>query len=307
MPRRRILREYRVDRVDIVRRGANRKRFHLFKEEVDMPDEYTEEEVEQMVEVITKAPEGFDEDAMLVGIEKIEKSTLSPEARKAVCGTVRLLDATKDALPKGIKRMLNSLQGLVKSTNGKKTDYDEIANPTKPVKPKVRKDDGNVDPALLDEVVADLVKDDALSPEVRELLNTVVGSNRELRKDVSLERDARLKKDYEVKAGEFESLPLSKEDLASVLMWLSKDAEGDNTDPVEKILGLFAGCNEIIKEAEITKELLHVIPGDDADPNTPIILKKATEGEESLIAFVKANPREYDNYLRDQRKRTRGL
>lgn len=312
MPKKRILKEFKVNRVDIVRRGANRKRFHLFKGEDGMPNEFTDAEVEQTMEVIAKTPEGFDEDAMLTGIEKIEKSELSPEVRKTVVGAVRLLGASADTLPKGIKRMFKSLQDLAKGTNGKKADYDEITNPKKPEKLEVRKSDGSVDSAQLDDAMAALIKDDTLSPAVRELLSavtdsnkTLTDSNKTLRKDVGVERDARLCKEYETKASEFDSLPLSKEDLASVLMWLSKDVNGESAEPVKRILGLFAGCNEMIKEAELTKELSPTIdPVSVDDPKTPVILKKAAEGEEELLKFVRANPRQYDQYVKDQRRRS---
>ncbi len=297
----RIITRAKVPRVDLVRRGANRKEFFLKKGE-DMSD-FTDDQLQAMLVTIANG-QGWDEERLFDGVKEVEKSEINDDAKLAVVAALRLLTKHVQGLPKGLQRAVGALHALSKTEKGaslEKSEYKELLeSPVQKIPVQIRREDGTVDPLKMDVLTAQLIKGDGLAKEVKDLLEGLSDSNKSLAKAATEERLARLRKEYVAKAETLDGLPVSAEELAGMLMWLSKSV--DISTEAKALANLLPACDAAMKELKLT------VPYSVVDSPAPglsgELLQKAAEGENQLLEFITKNPAAYNRYVDEQRRRS---
>jgi len=276
--------------VSLVPRGANKKKFLIFKE-VDSPMEEilkavleTELENESRVEEVLKA------------------AKLSDKAKGAVKGALRLLNAYKDELPKDIMKTLAELADYgypapTEKAKGKK-DEEEDEKKKYGYPAPTKKEDGSYDFSSIPEEVRPAVE--ALWKEQQE----AVKKAEELEKVLKEERDKQLRKEYIQKAAdEFANLPTKPEEFGLVLKGLAEKAP----EEYAKLEGVLKAANEAIEAGALYAEVGRggAPAGDSAVAKVEamaagLVQKDANLSRADALAKVLAeNPQLYEQYRKE--------
>jgi len=265
--------------VSLVPRGANKKKFLIFKE-VDSPMEEilkavleTELENESRVEEVLKA------------------AKLSDKAKGAVKGALRLLNAYKDELPKDIMKTLAELADYgypapTEKAKGKK-DEEEDEKKKYGYPAPTKKEDGSYDFSSIPEEVRPAVE--ALWKEQQE----AVKKAEELEKVLKEERDKQLRKEYIQKAADF----------GLVLKGLAEKAP----EEYAKLEGVLKAANEAIEAGALYAEVGRggAPAGDSAVAKVEamaagLVQKDANLSRADALAKVLAeNPQLYEQYRKE--------
>ncbi|MBW2672592.1 MAG: hypothetical protein JRD89_04135 [Deltaproteobacteria bacterium] len=277
--------------VSLVPRGANRKKFLIFKEDDTAMEEIlkavleTELEDEQKVEEVLKA------------------AKLSGKAQNAVKGALRLLNAYKDELPKDIMKTLAGLAGYgypapTEKQKDKKDEDEEDKKKKYGYPAPTKKEDGSYDFSGIPEEVRPAVE--ALWKEQQE----AVKKAEELEKILKEERDKQLRKEFIQKAAdEFANLPTKPEEFGLVLKGLAEKAPEEYT----KLEGVLKAANEAIEKGALYAEIGRggTPAGDSAVAKVEamaagLVQKDANLSRMDALAKVLAeNPQLYEQYRKE--------
>jgi len=284
------LKDLDVVEVSLVPRGANRKKFLIFKEDDPPMEEIlkavleTELEDEQKVEEVLKA------------------AKLSDKAKGAVKGALKILSAYKDELPKDIMKTLAGLAGYgypepAEKAKGKK-DEEEDKKKKYGYPAPTKKEDGSYDFSGIPEEVRPAVE--ALWKEQQE----AVKKAEELEKVLKEERDKQLRKEFIQKAAdEFANLPTKPEEFGLVLKGLAEKAPEEYT----KLEGVLKAANEAIEKGALYAEIGRggMPAGDSAVAKVEamaagLVQKDANLSRMDALAKVLAeNPKLYEQYRKE--------
>jgi hypothetical protein len=243
--------------VSLVRRGANKKKFAIFKSEEGMADNL--EELEILKAVVETPMEQEPNPA------EILKAELSDKALTAAKGMMRLASAFKDE--PGMEQILGklaSMSGIKKpekqdkacpKTEKKKSESKEGDKPLDFKKEEPKGDDGMKD----EDTVKTKKSLDDLPDEMKLQVEKLWKSHDEaikkaegLEKVLKAERDERLKKEFIAKAEvEYDRLKAEPKELGEVLKSLHT-LDHELGAKVEEIL---KSANEVIKQADAFKEI----------------------------------------------------
>jgi len=276
--------------VSLVPRGANKKKFLIFKEDDSPMEEIlkavleTELDDEQRVEEVLKA------------------AKLSDKGRNAVKGALRLLNAYKDELPKDIMKTLAELAGYgypaptEKAKDKKDEEEDKKKKYGYPAPTK--KEDGSWDFSGIPEEVRPAVE--ALWKEQQE----AVKKAEELEKVLKEERDKQLRKEFIQKAAdEFANLPTKPEEFGLVLKGLAEKAP----EEYSRLEGVLKAANEAIEKGALYAEIGRsgTPAGDSAVAKVEamaagLVQKDANLSRVDALAKVLAeNPQLYEQYRKE--------
>lgn len=231
------LRDLEAVEVSLVPKGANRKKFLLFKSE----------EVTPMEEILKAILETNLEDEPKVD-EVLKAAKISDKAQNAVKGALRLLNAYKDELPKDIMKTLAGLAGYgypepAQKQKGKDDDDDKKKKYGYPA--PVKKEDGSWDFSGVPEDVRPMVE--ALWKEHLE----EVKKREELERVLKEERDKQATKEFIQKAEtEFGNLPTDPKEFGPVLKELASKAP----EEYKKLEGVLKAANEVIEKGALFAE-----------------------------------------------------
>jgi len=276
--------------VSLVPKGANKKRFLIFKEDDSPMEEIlkavleTELDDEQKVEEVLKA------------------AKLSGKAQNAVKGALRLLNAYKDELPKDIMKTLAELAGYgyPAPTEKAKEKKDEGEDKKKKYgyPAPTKKEDGSWDFSGIPEEVRPAVE--ALWKEQQE----AVKKAEELERVLKEERDKQLRKEFIQKAAdEFTNLPVKPEEFGLVLKNLAEKAP----EEYSKLEGVLKAANEAIEKGALYAEIGRggTSAGDSAVAKVEamaagLVQKDANLSRMDALAKVLAeNPQLYEQYRKE--------
>lgn len=209
------LRNLEVVEVSFVPRGANRKKFFLIKQMMEVKK--LEEVIKEILEMELDNEEKID--------EVLKKAELSEKARNAVKGALKILVAYKDELPKDILKTLADLAGY------------EYAEPEEYPEPGTKKE-------------KEKKMDENIPPEIKAKLEALWKEKEELRKALEAEIEQRKIREYIAKAEEFKNLPTNPQELGLILKNIAEKLPED----YEKIERLLKAADECIKSSEIFSE-----------------------------------------------------
>ncbi len=289
------LRDLEAVEVSLVPKGANRKRFLIFKED-DPP----------MQEILKAILETELDDEKKVD-EVLKAAKLSDKAQNAVKGALRLLNAYKDELPKDIMKTLAGLAGYgypepTEKQKGKDKDDDEDKKKKYGYPAPVKKEDGSWDFSGIPEEVRPMVE--ALWKEHLE----EVKKREELERVLKEERDKQARKEFIQKAAtEFGNLPVKPEEFGLVLKGLAEKAP----EEYAKLEGVLKAANEAIEKGALFAEVGRsgALPGASAMSKieavaNSLVQKDASMTKEQAIAkALELHPELYTEYLQETQRR----
>jgi len=204
--------------VSSVKKGANRKKFFLIKEMMDM---------EQLVELL--------KEIQLENEEKVDTvfKELSDKAKEAVKSVLKILVAYQDELPSDLLKRLADLLGY---------GYPEYPAP------EVKASAEEVKPEVKPEAKPE--EKSELPPELQSKLESLWKEREDLKKALDEEREKRIQKEYLEKAQEFRYVPDSQENIANLLRALDEKVP-ELKDTIFKVLNSY---REAVNQAGILKE-----------------------------------------------------
>jgi len=274
--------------VSLVPRGANKKKFLIFKED-DSP-------MEEILKAVLETE--LDDENKVEEVLKAAK--LSGKAQNAVKGALRLLNAYKDELPKDIMKTLAELAGYgYPAPTEKAKDKDKDKEKEKYGYPApTKKEDGSYDFSGIPEEVRPAVE--ALWKEQQE----AVKKAEKLEKVLKEERDKQLRKEFIQKAAdEFANLPTKPEEFGLVLKGLAEKAP----EEYAKLEGVLKAANEAIEKGALFAEIGRggMPAGDSAVAKVEamaagLVQKDANLSRMDALAKVLAeNPQLYEQYRKE--------
>lgn len=224
--------------VSLVPRGANLKKFLIFKSEEGFRT--MEEILKSILEIELENENDVD--------EVLKAAKMSEKATGAAKAALKILSAYKDELPSDIINMLASLSGYGYAAPQKSKDkygYKMDKEKDKGYKMPCKKEDGSLDLEAVPEEVRPLVE--SLWKEHE----TAIAKAAELEETLRLEKEEKSKKEFISKALEFDSLNVKAEELGLVLKSISEKAP----EGFEKIMTILKSANEAIKQGGLFKEV----------------------------------------------------
>lgn len=215
--------------VSLVKRGANRKRFALWKHVIE-EEETNVDDMHEVLEAVLAADMDNEDEIQAT----LEKANLTPKALAAAKGALKLLAGFRDEMDlKPVMTMLGELLGTSKATPadkqaGKDKDKYEYPEPTK------KEDEVGLN---LDGLSAeDRAKVETLWKSHESVIKEERDKRESLEKQIAVERDERLRRDYMAKAEtEYAHVPGKTEEIAGVLKHLH-DRDPDMLGKVEALL-----------------------------------------------------------------------
>jgi len=280
--------------VSLVPKGANRKRFLIFKEDDSLMEEIlkavleTELEDEQKVEEVLKA------------------AKLSGKAQNAVKGALRLLNAYKDELPKDIMKTLAELAGYGYPAPAEKAkdkkDEEEDKKKKYGYPAPTKKEDGSYDFSGIPEEVRPAVE--VLWEEQQE----AVKKAEELEKVLKEERDKQLRKEFVQKAAtDFGNLPTKPEEFGLVLKGLAEKAP----EEYAKLEGVLKAANEAIQKGALYAEIGrsggfsggYAMSKIEAAANSLVQKDASMTKEQAITKALEMHPELYTEYLQETQRR----
>lgn len=289
MPKR--LSDLEVLEVSFVPKGANRRKFLLFKEVRGM-DGLTLEELYSLIS--QTEVEGEER------LEQLFKAGLSQKALAAVKGALRLLNAYKDELPGDILKTLADLAGYgyPEPEQTQKSEPEvEVEGEGQETKAELRKDDGG--PNL-----------DALPDEAKPIVEAIwkehqeaVRKAEELERVLKEERDRQLTKEFIARASELHSLPVSPDELGPALKRIHEATPGDY-EVVERVL---KAANEALESSRVLEEVgrsdavSEVAAILDARAKELVQKGEAKTYEQAVDRVLLEQPELYSRYLAEKR------
>ncbi|NPV72074.1 MAG: hypothetical protein HPY55_15825 [Firmicutes bacterium] len=272
-----------VVEVSLVTRGANRKKFALFK---------SEEGEAVNTEILKAVLETPLEDEQKVD-EVLKAAKLSEKAQNAVKGALRLLNAYREELPKDVLKTLADLAGY--EYPAPKEGKDKYAYPA-----PTKKADGSWDFSGIPEGVRPMVE--ALWKENEEIRKKAEDTEKLLK----AERDERLRKEFIAKAAGYKHLAVQPEEFGLVLKALAEKAP----EELAKIEAVLKAADEAIGQGKLFAEAGR--GGEGAGSTWAKIEKMASEivqkdgkmtREQAIAKVLEEHPELYDEYLREREKR----
>lgn len=289
------LKDLDVIEVSLVPKGANRRRFLLFKSEEE------EDPMEEILKAILETP--LENEAKVE--EVLKAANLSEKAKGAVRGALKILSAYKDELPKDIMKTLAGLAGYgypepTQKQKGKDDDDDKKKKYGYPA--PVKKEDGSWDFSGVPEEVRPMVE--ALWKEHLE----EVKKREELERVLKEERDKQARKEFIQKAAtEFASLPTKPEEFGLVLKGLAEKAP----EEYAKLEGVLKAADEAIRKSALFSEIGcsggfgggTAMTKIEAAANS-LVQKDANMTREQAIAkALEVHPELYTEYLQETQRR----
>jgi hypothetical protein len=279
-----------VVEVSLVTRGANRKKFALFK---------SEEGEAVNAEILKAVLETPLEDEQKVD-EVLKAAKLSEKAQNAVKGALRLLNAYREELPKDVLKTLADLAGYEypapkEGKDEKDKGKDKYAYPV-----PQKKADGSWDFSGIPEEVRPMVE--ALWKENEDIRKKA----EETEKLLKAERDERLRKEFIAKAAGYKHLAVKPEEFGLVLKALAEKAP----EELAKIEAVLKAADEAIGQGKLFAEAGR--GGEGAGSTWAKIEKMASEivqkdgkmtREQAIAKVLEEHPELYDEYLREREKR----
>ena len=277
------LSELDVLEVSLVKRGANKKTFALFKSENAMQD---------LTAAILAAP--GDENTELMK-EMVVKG-LSKEARSTVGDAVKLLSAVKEEMSAGLYKQIQNALGL-KGMDEEKAEGDEPLEDTPPEPPtgeleEETKAEEDAEPPLSaepekmeedEEAKKAITKSD--DPRLQELFK----ANQELVAKIQKhESDKREKEFIEKAQSDFAGIPGATPSEVGLLL---RDADDLNPELAKRIEGIFKSTEAFAKNSGIFQELGSSQTGSvnatdaDAKLNNLARQRLAKTGESYAVAY----------------------
>lgn len=278
----RRLENLEVAEVSIVPRGANKKKFLIFKE-VDSP-------MEEILKAVLETP--LENEAEVDRMLKAAK--LSEKAQGAVRGALKILSAYREELPKDILNTLAGLAGYGYPAPTEKEGKEKYKYPA-----PAKKADGSYDFSGIPEEVRPMVE--ALWKQNEE----AVKKAEELEKVLKAEREERLRKEYIAKAAGFKHLPVKPEEFGLVLKGLAEKAP----EEYSKVEGLLKVVDEALGQGKLFSELGR--SGEGAGGSAWAKIEKAASEivqkdgkltrEQAVAKVLDEHPELYEEYLRERR------
>jgi len=274
--------------VSLVLKGANRKKFLIFK---------SEEVKESMEEILKSILETGLEDENKVN-EVLKAAKLSDKAQGAVKGALKLLTAYKDELPKDILKTLAELvgYGYPEPTEKQKNKNEEDKKYGYPAPAK--KADGSYDFSNIPEEVRPAVETLWKEHEA------AVKKAEELEKVLKEEKDKQLKKEFIQKAAaEFMHLPTKPEEFGLILKGISEKAP----EEYGKLESILKAANEAIEKGALYSEIGRsgAPVGDSAVAKVEALVSGIVQKDakisrvDALMKVLSENPQLYAEYCRE--------
>jgi hypothetical protein len=277
------LEELQVAEVSLVPKAANQRRFLLWKSDTPKGGD------EPMEELLKAALE-----SKLANEEAIDQADLTDQAKDALRGSLRILNAHRQELPKDVLTMMAKVGGweLAKEAAPK-------PEPTHMSAP-VRKADGSWDMSGLETVPQEV------RPMVEQLWKAHIAQVEKAEKleaQLKKAQDEQALREYVAKAQEFSNLPMPPAELGLVLKMIHDGAP--DVDP--KVMQLLTAVNAQLVENAIYKELGH---GGARAGSAYEKLEAAAKGlvekdatmtfEQAMLRVMELHPELYSEYLTER-------
>jgi len=239
------LSDLQIHEVSLVKRGANKRKFLLYK------TEDREELMKAFLDEILKSgltdEKKIDEKINEVFPESlIEKGEKRDNFINAVKGTMKLVQTLKGDLPEEkITELMTILSGNIeKAVETPSIDHkkDDTVNKNTPSKEEpVSKDNKDITPAPVAKTADEIFKQNEV----------LMKQNQDLEKVIKEEREIRLNKEFADKASAMKNLPGDKADIATVMKAASESMDKETYDKFE---GILKGADAALKESALLKE-----------------------------------------------------
>ena len=235
-----------IHEVSLVKRGANKRKFLLYKTEDR--EELMKAFLDQILKSGLTDEKQIDEKINEVFPESlIEKGEKRDNFISAVKGTMRLVNTLKGDLPEEkITELMTLLSGNVEKTVKTPTattskDGTVTTEPTVTTPEGIVSKEGKVKTPVTEKTPEEILK----------AHDTLMKKNEDLEKIIKDEREIRLKKEFADKAAAFKNIPGEKADLAHVMKTASETMDKETYDKFE---GLLKGADAALKESALLKE-----------------------------------------------------
>ena len=255
-----LLTEVNTVEVSLVRRGANGKRFAIFKE--DQMDKETFDDILDQVNDIDLG----DDEVMKALTDAMEKQELSDRERNALRGAMRLLRGIPGAKLSGdLRKALNTLAqaagyGAYKAPTDKSGHLDEDKD-----KDMKKQDSGSVKKEDLDGLPDETRAKIEILMKVAEEQKT---NQERLEKELKDERDARVVKEFvEQVDSEFQNLSTTADEFGPILKEMNESMSKESYD---KVVDILKSADAAVKESKLFDEAGSNLSGGGSDAHSKL-------------------------------------
>lgn len=298
-----ILHDLKAFEVSLVPKGANQKKFIIYKSEDG--EEEMDGILKELLEKDLENEEQVD--------EILKEKKLTKEATAAVKSALKILGAYKSEMPEGIMGNLANLLGLTMEDKAKKEDNPGPGTKTKKEDTTGTKEGENGENGQKGGATVmqkeDISKLD-LPEEVKKTLAILWKQNEDISKQNELlnqqiqkaQEQKELEK-YEQVAKGFKNVSVNPKEFAPILKTI---AEKSGEDAVNKVMEVLKGADTALKKSGLFTEIGKTSGGavstwDKIEQAAKtVVTKENISKEEAITRAIEQNPELYSEYLRER-------